>query len=87
MASDNAAKWHKAMVEEINALKDNGTWRAVYLPVGKRAIGSRWVFKVKHLPDGAIERFKACIVAQGFSQRPGVDFDETFAPMAWWAAV
>ena len=82
MASHNAAKWHKAMVDEMNALKGNGTWRAVYLPVGRKAIGSRWVFKVKHLPNGAIERFKARVVAQGFSQRPGIDFDETFAPTA-----
>lgn len=87
MASDEAAEWHKAMCEEMNALKNNGTWRAVYLPPGRKAIGSRWVFKVKHLPDGAIERFKARVVAQGFSQRPGVDFDETFAPTARWAAV
>lgn len=87
MASENAAEWHKAMVDEMNALKNNGTWRAVYLPAGQRAIGSRWVFKVKHLPDGAIECFKARVVAQGFSQRPGIDFDETFAPTARWAAV
>lgn len=87
MAGENAAEWHKAMVEEMNSLKGNGTWRAVYLPAGRKAIGSRWVFKVKHLPDGAIERFKARVVAQGFSQRPGVDFDETFAPTARWAAV
>lgn len=87
MASDNAAEWHKAMVEEMNALKNNGTWRTVYLPVGRKAIRSRWVFKVKHLPDSAIKRFKARVVAQGFSQRPGVDFDETFAPMARWVAV
>ncbi|KAG5733847.1 hypothetical protein E4T56_gene4918 [Termitomyces sp. T112] len=87
MAGENAAEWHKAMVEEMNSLKSNGTWHAVYLPAGWRAIRSQWVFKVKHLPDGTVERFKAHVIAQGFSQRPGVDFDETFAPMARWAAV
>lgn len=84
---DSAAEWHKAMVKEMNALKNNGTWHAVYLPVGRRAIGSRWVFKVKHLPDGAIEHFKARVIAQGFSQQLGIDFDETFAPTAQWAAI
>lgn len=79
MVSKNATEWHKAMVEEMNVLKNNGTWHAVYLLVGHRAIGSRWVFKVKYLPDGAIEHFKARMVTQGFSQWPGINFDETFA--------
>ena len=87
MSSDNHAEWYKAMCEEMNSIYANGTWRVVYLPAGKKAVGSQWVYKVKHLPSGAIERFKACIVAQGFSQRPGVDFDETFAPTARWNAV
>jgi len=87
MSSENAARWWEAMCEKMNALKGNGTWHVVYLPTGKKAIGSHWVFKVKHLPDGAIERFKAHVVTQGFSQCPGVDFDETFAPTAWWNAV
>ena len=82
MSSENAARWWEAMCEKMNALKGNGTWHVVYLPTGKKAIGSHWVFKVKHLPDGAIERFKAHVVTQGFSQCPGVDFDETFAPTA-----
>jgi len=87
MSSENAAQWWEAMCEEMNALQGNGTWRVVYLSAGKKAIGSRWVFKVKHLPDGTVECFKACVVAQGFSQHPGVDFDETFAPTARWNAV
>jgi len=87
MASDNHAEWYKAMCEEINSIYANGTWRVVYLSAGKKAVGSRWVYKVKHLPSGAIKRFKAHIIAQGFSQHPGVDFDETFAPTARWNAV
>lgn len=87
MSSDNHAEWYKAMCEEMNSIYANGTWRVVYLPAGKKAVGSQWVYQVKHLLSGAIERFKARIVAQGFSQRPGVDFDETFAPTARWNAV
>ena len=67
MASEDAAEWYKAMCKEMNSLHNNGTWRAVYLPAGRRAIGSRWVFKVKHLPNSAIEQFKARVIAQGFS--------------------
>ena len=70
------------MCEEMNSLYANGTWHIVYLPAGKKAVGSQWVYKVKHFPSSAIEQFKARIVAQGFSQHPGVDFDETFAPTA-----
>ena len=87
MASKNAAKWHKAICEEMNMMRNNGTWQAVYLPAGQKAISSWWVFKVKHLPDGAIKCFKARLVAHGFSQHLGIDFDETFAPTAQWVAV
>ena len=59
----------------------------VYLPTGCHVIESRLVLQVKHLPDSAIDHFKACVVAQGFRQWPGVDFDETFALTAWWAVV
>ena len=89
MATDHAAEWYEAMCLEMNNIERNGTWRVVYLPAGGRAIGSRWVFKVKHLPDGSLDKFKARVVAQGFSQRPGLDYlpDETYAPTAQWSAI
>ena len=63
-------KWHEAALEEINAHLNNGTWTIVKLLPDQKAIGSRWVFRVKHHADGSIEHYKACIVAKGFSQRP-----------------
>jgi hypothetical protein len=79
--------WYQAMVREMEAHLENGTWELVKLPPGRKAIGSKWVFKVKHNPDGTVERCKARLVAKGFGQRPGVDFDETFAPTTKWAAL
>jgi hypothetical protein len=87
MRQPDADEWFKAASEEIQSLMDNGTWELVKLPPGRRAIGSRWVFKVKHNADGSVERYKGRLVAKGFSQRPGFEFSETFAPTAKWAAL
>jgi hypothetical protein len=83
----DADLWYQAAVKEMEAHIENGTWELVKLPPGCKAIGSRWVFKVKRNADGSVERYKARVVAQGFSERPGVDFDETFAPTTKWAAL
>ena len=59
--------WRSAMIEEMNALTDNGTRDLVRLPTGKKAIGCRWVFIVKVNPDGSIARLKARLVAKGYA--------------------
>jgi hypothetical protein len=87
MRRPDSGLWHQAMVREMEAHLENGTWEPVKIPHGRKAIGSKWVFKVKRNPDGTVERYKACLVAKGFGQRPGVDFDETFAPTTKWAAL
>ena len=80
MRSPDRDKWLDAMREEIEAHRVNGTWRVCALPPGKRAIGCKWVFRLKRNADGLIECYKARLVAQGFSQRPGFEYTEIFAP-------
>jgi hypothetical protein len=75
-------KWREAMIEELNALERNKTWELVHLPAGKRAVGCKWIYTVKQNPEGKIERYKARLVARGYSQTYGIDYDETFAPVA-----
>lgn len=70
------------MEAELNALSANKTWTLVPLPSGKTAIGCRWVYKVKHKSDGTIDRYKARLVAKGYTQLEGLDFLDTFAPVA-----
>ena len=66
------------MNQEIEALNRNGKWIIVELPVGRKAIGFKWVFKVKYKANGEIERFIARLVTKGFNQREGIDYEETF---------
>ena len=76
-----SSRWSEAMEMEMRSLKDNDVWELVQLPAGKKAIGSKWVYKVKTGADGSLERYKARLVAQGFAQRYGSDYDETFCPV------
>ena len=70
------------MKEELLSLQKNKTWELVHLPRGKKAVGCKWVFTVKQTPEGKVDRYKARLVARGYSQTYGIDYDETFAPVA-----
>ena len=74
--------WRKEMEEEMVSIEENRTWSLVDLPHGHRAIGLKWVYKVKRDENGAVAKYKARLVVKGYARRQGIDYDEVFAPVA-----
>ena len=72
-------EWKEAMQEEYNYLMKNDTWELITLPEGKNLVSCKWTYKTKFTLDGEIKRYKARLVAHGFSQEEGIDYTETFA--------
>ncbi|KAF5470112.1 hypothetical protein F2P56_010652 [Juglans regia] len=70
------------MTSELRALEENSTWTLESLPNGKKPIGCKWVFKTKIQADGTVKRYKAQQVAKAYTQVEGIDYHETFAPVA-----
>ena len=74
--------WKRAMHSELDAIERNKTWMLVPRPKSRKIVSTKWIFKTKYKADGSLDKHKAQLVARGFTQRPGVDFDETYAPTA-----
>jgi hypothetical protein len=83
----DSRKWYEAMNREYESLMKNKTWRLVELPKGRKAVSGRWLYKIKYNNDGTVDKYKARFVAKGFSQRYGVDYEETFAPTTRMATI
>jgi hypothetical protein len=77
----NDPLWNKEIDEEYSALMHNQTWHLVPAAQTTNLIDCKWVYKVKRMADGSIERYKAQLVAKGFKQRYGIDYDDTFSPV------
>jgi hypothetical protein len=82
---EDAAK--DATVEEYQSIMKNDVWEVVPRPKGKSVVSSKWIYKIKHAADGSIETYKARFVASGFSQKEGINYDETFPPVARYTSI
>ena len=79
--------WLDAMVEEYNSIMKNEVWDVMPRPKNNFMVSSKWIYKIKHALDGSIEKYKARFVAHAFSQKEGVDYEETFAPVALYTSI
>ncbi|CAI7866585.1 unnamed protein product [Closterium sp. NIES-53] len=79
--SSDAEEWKKSMESELKSIEENYTWELVELPEGRKAITSKWLFKIKSDTDGKNERYKSRTVAKGYQQKEKMDFKELFAPV------
>jgi len=75
-------KWKTVMREEMNALERNQTWEIVELPKEKKPVGCKWVYTLKNKVDSSLERYKIRLVAKGYTQTFGIDYQETFSSVA-----
>jgi hypothetical protein len=79
--------WKDAMLEEYKSIIKNNVWDFVTRPKGKSMVSSKWISKIKHIADGSVEKLKAIFVARGFTQKEGIDYEETFSSVAMYTSI
>ena len=82
ISSRDSAFWKEAINDEMDSLMSNGIWKLVDLPPSSKSIGCKWVFRRKYNTNNTVHTFKARLVAKGFRQNKGIDYFDTYAPMA-----
>jgi hypothetical protein len=80
-------EWVNAMTKEYRSIINNDVWEVVPRPKNKDVVSSKWIYKIKHAVDGSIEKHKAIFVARGFSQKEGIDYEETFALVSIYTSI
>ena len=80
-------EWKDAMIKEYQSIMKNDFLDVVPRPEGKSVVTSKWIYKIKHVADGSIEKYKARFVAPSFSQKEGIDYEENFAPVARYTSI
>jgi hypothetical protein len=80
-------EWKEAMMEEYQSTMKNNVWEIVPRPEGKYVVTSKWVYKIKHVVDGSIDKYKVRFVARGFSKQEGEDYDEMFSLVSRYTSI
>jgi hypothetical protein len=84
---DKLQVWKDSMLEEYRSIIKNNVWEIVSRLKDKSMVSSKWIYKIKHAADGSVEKFKEIFVARGFTQKEGIDYEETFSSVAKYTSI
>ena len=82
MARNDSKQWQDAVIDELESIKKNDVWELTSLLDGRKAIGCKWILRKKFKADGSLDKYKARLVVKGFNRQSGVDFVDTYSPIA-----
>ena len=80
-------EWKDSMIEEYQSIMKNDVWDVVPRPEWNSVVTSKWIYKIKHDADGSVDKYKVRFVARGFSQKEGIDYEETFTPVSRYTSI
>jgi hypothetical protein len=84
---DKLQVWKDSMLEEYMSIIKNNVWDIVPRPKDKSMVSSKWIYKIKHATDGSVENLKAIFLARGFTQKEGINYEETFSPVVRYTSI